>query len=119
MTALSAAKRRLGAAVSFYGGGVREGRFGMPPLLRLLAPTFQTPWLGLYGGQDEGIPIEQAEALREAAKQSSVPSDLVIYPDAGHGFHCNDRAKSYHQASATDAWTRTLDWFGEHIPMVR
>jgi carboxymethylenebutenolidase len=118
VTALSAAKRRLGAAVSFYGGGVQEGRFGIRPLLEL-APGFQTPWLGLYGGQDEGIPVDQAEALRAAAKQSSVPSDLVVYPDAGHGFHCNDRASSYHEASANDAWMRTLDWLGEHIPLAR
>jgi carboxymethylenebutenolidase len=116
VTALSAAKRRFGAAVSFYGGGVQEGRFGMPPLLEL-APGFQTPWLGLYGGQDEGIPVAQAEALRDAAKQASVPTDLVVYPDAGHGFHCTDRAKSYHEASAQDAWTRTLAWLGEHLPM--
>src|SRR4051812_41507254 len=56
---LAAARRRLGAAVSFYGGGVAEGRFGMPPLVEL-APEFVTPWLGLYGEQDQGIPVEQA-----------------------------------------------------------
>jgi carboxymethylenebutenolidase len=118
VTALTAAKRQLGAAVSFYGGGVAEGRFGMPPLVEI-APTFQTPWLGLYGGQDEGIPVEQAEALREAAKLSSVPTDLVVYPDAGHGFHCNERPKSFHEASAKDGWHRTLAWFDEHLPARR
>jgi carboxymethylenebutenolidase len=115
VTALAAARRRVGAAVSFYGGGVAEGRFGMPPLLEL-AQGFVTPWLGLYGGQDEGIPVEQAEALRDAAKQAAVSTDLVLYPEAAHGFHCDARAKSYHQPSAKDAWQRTIGWLGEHLP---
>jgi carboxymethylenebutenolidase len=111
---LAGARRRLGAAVSFYGGGVAEGRFGMPPLVEL-APSLQTPWLGLYGDQDPSIPVEQAEALREAAGRASVPTELVRYPEAGHGFHCDDRPSAYHEASAADAWSRTLSFFGEHL----
>ena len=112
VTVLAATRRHLGAAVSFYGGGVTEGRFGMPPLVEL-ATGLQTPWLGLYGGQDQGIPVEAANALHAAAMQSGVPNDMVIYPDAGHGFHCDQRAASYDAAAATDAWSRTLAWFGE------
>ena len=52
--------------------GVVEGRFGFPALVEL-APGLQTPWLGLYGDLDKGIPPEQAEALRDAAAaQASV-----------------------------------------------
>ena len=36
---------QLGAAASFYGGGIAQSRFGLPPLFDL-APTLQTPWLG-------------------------------------------------------------------------
>jgi carboxymethylenebutenolidase len=118
VTALAAARRRLGAAVSFYGGGVAEGRFGMPPLAEL-APEFVTPWLGLYGEQDRGIPVEQAEALRQAAALASVPTDLVIYPGADHGFHCDARPQVYHPEAAKDAWARTLDWFDEHLAQPR
>ena len=100
-------ERSLGAAVSFYGGGVRQGRFGFPPLLEL-APRLQSPWLGLYGGQDPGIPVEDAEALREAAATAPVPTDLIVYPNGQHGFHCNDRPDNYDEASAKDAWSRTL-----------
>ena len=88
VAAIVAANRRLGAAVSFYGGGVAEGRFGAPPLVEL-APQFVTPWLGLYGGQDQGIPVEQAEALRDAATKSPVPTSFTLYPEAQHGFHCD------------------------------
>jgi carboxymethylenebutenolidase len=113
VTALAAAERSLGAAVSFYGGGVAEGRFGIAPLVEL-APSFRTPWLGLYGGADQGIPVEQAEALGSAAKSAGVRTDMVIYPEAGHGFHCDAR-ESYHAESAADAWQRTLAWFAEEL----
>jgi carboxymethylenebutenolidase len=115
VTMLAAVRRHLGAAVSFYGGGVIEGRFGMPPLVEL-APGLATPWLGLYGGKDEGIPVDQADALRAAAKQSAVPNDLVVYPEAGHGFHCDQRPAGFHPAAAEDAWVKTLAWFDEHLP---
>jgi len=110
---LAAAHRTLGAAVTFYGGGVTEGRFGMPPLLDL-APGLKTPWLGLFGDRDQSIPVEQVEALREAVKAASVAADIVRYPDADHGFHCDAR-DSYHASSAEDAWRRTLDWFTGHL----
>lgn len=103
----------LAAAVSFYGGGIREGRFGEPPLLEL-APSLQTPWLGLYGAEDQGIPLEQANELRDAAARADVPTELITYPGAGHGFHCNAR-DAYEPTSAADAWNRALAWFAEHI----
>jgi carboxymethylenebutenolidase len=110
---LAAARHALGAAVSFYGGGITTGRFGMPPLLEL-APELQAPWLGLFGDNDQSIPVEQVEQLRDAAKQASVDTDIVRYPGAEHGFHCDAR-DSYHEASAKDAWQRTLDWFDTHL----
>jgi carboxymethylenebutenolidase len=110
---LAAARHALGAAVTFYGGGVNTGRFGMPPLIEL-APDLQTPWLGLFGDNDQSIPVDQVEALRAAAKNAKVPTEVVRYPEAEHGFHCDARG-SYHETCAKDAWTRTLNWFDGHL----
>jgi len=114
VTFLAAARRRLGAAVTFYGGGVAEGRFGMPPLVEM-ARRLQTPWLGLFGDEDQGIPVDQVEALRAAAAKAPVATEIVRYAGAVHGFHCDARPDSYHEPSAHDAWQRTLDWFGRHL----
>ena len=111
---LAAVRRRLGAAVSFYGGGVVEGRFGMPSLVEM-APGLQTPWLGLYGDRDAGIPVEQVEALRAAAATAPVPTEIVRYPEAGHGFHCHDRPAVYDEPAARDAWRRLLAWLEERL----
>lgn len=109
----TAATRPLGAAVSFYGGGITTGRFGYEPLVDL-APKLQAPWLGLFGDEDKGIPVEDVELLRAAAATSAQETEVVRYADAGHGFNC-DRRSSYHEASATDAWARTLAWFDRHL----
>lgn len=110
---LSASYWELGAAVSFYGGGITQGRFGMPPLLDM-APTLQTPWLGLFGDLDASIPIDEVEGLRAAAAGAGVPTEVVRYPDATHGFHCDAR-DSYHESSAKAAWQRTVQWLDQHM----
>ncbi len=103
----------LGAAVTFYGGGVLQGRFGFPPLVEV-APKVRAPWQGHFGDQDQGIPVEQVEALREAAATAPVETEVWRYAEAGHGFNCDDR-DAYHESSAASAWARTLDWFGRHL----
>lgn len=101
--------RPVGAAVTFYGGGVAEGRFGLPSLIDL-APSLATPWLGLYGDTDASIPVDDVERLREATAKAPVDAEIVRYPDAGHGFHCDARPNAYAPGPAQDAWRRTLAW---------
>ncbi|HEX8803235.1 MAG TPA: dienelactone hydrolase family protein [Acidimicrobiales bacterium] len=109
----AAVLRPLGAAVTFYGSGVAKGRFGFPPMADA-APDLQAPWLGLFGDLDQGIPVEEVERLRAAAATSAQPTEVVRYPEAGHGFNCDVR-DAYHPASAADAWSRTLAWFDRHL----
>jgi carboxymethylenebutenolidase len=109
----TAVRREVGAAVSFYGGGVGEGRFGFASLVEE-APGLRAPWLGLYGDLDRGIPVADVERLRVAAASSGQPTEVVRYAEAGHGFHC-DRRPSHHRASAADAWRRTLEWLDGHL----
>jgi carboxymethylenebutenolidase len=111
---LAAVRRPVGAAVTFYGAGVTQGRFGMAPMVEL-APHLQAPWLGLYGDDDQGIPVDQVEALRAALSVAPVDTEIVRYAAAGHGFHCDMRS-DYHPTSAADAWRRTLEWFEKHLP---
>jgi carboxymethylenebutenolidase len=108
-----AAQRDVGAGITFYGGGVREGRFGFRSLLEE-APALRAPWLGLFGDRDRGIPVADVEELRAAAATAAQPTEVVRYPEAEHGFHCDARV-SYNEAAATDAWQRTLDWFGRYL----
>jgi len=104
----------VGAAATFYGGGIENGRFGLPPLLEL-AKELTCPWLGLYGDLDQGIPVEQVEELRAATATSSFHTEIVRYADAQHGFHCDARPAAYNRAAAEDAAQCTLDFFDEEL----
>jgi len=81
-------------------------------------PGLRTPWLGLFGDADPSIPVEDVERLRETLNAGAdVDTSIVSYPGAEHGFHCDVR-ESYDEASATDAWRRTLEWLDAHLAPV-
>jgi len=104
----------VGAAVSFYGGGLTMGRFGLPPLLEL-ATSLRAPWLGLFGDLDTGIASDDVETLRSVLASVPVTTEVVRYRDAQHGFHCDARPAVYNDAAARDAYRRTLDFFDEQL----
>jgi carboxymethylenebutenolidase len=104
----------VSAAASFYGGGVATGRFGLPSLLEL-APELTSAWIGLYGDLDKGIPVDQVEELRAAVAATGRVYELIRYPDADHGFHCDGRPAVYNAAAASDAYQRTLDFFASNL----
>ena len=74
------------------------------------AASLQTPWLGLFGDEDGSIPVADVEALREALGSAPVATEIVRYPGAQHGFHCDAREENYHAGAAADVWVRTLAW---------
>lgn len=113
ITLFGAVRYPLGAAVTFYGGGIGSGRFGLPSQVEM-APQLKAPWLGLYGDLDETISVEEVESLKKAASIASVATDVVRYPNADHGFHCDER-DSYQEDAAKDAWRRTLAWFDRYL----
>ena len=80
-----------------------------------LAPTMKSPWLGLFGDLDQGIPADQVEELRQATAGAPVPAEVVRYPNGKHGFHCDDRPAVYDRDSAVDAWARTLTFIAGRL----
>ena len=108
-----ATARPLGAAVTFYGGGVAQGRFGLPSLVDL-APDLETPWLGLYGDQDQSIAVDDVELLRQAVAKAPVDAEIVRYAGAGHGFHNDARPQAYAPDAARDAWSRAIGWLDRY-----
>ena len=114
VTFLVALERALGAAVGFYGGGIVTARFPQFPALVDRVEELKTPWLGLFGDQDQGIPVADVEQLRNALEKAPVDTHIVRYEDADHGFHCDVRP-AYNPAAAKDGWERTLAWFEDHL----
>jgi carboxymethylenebutenolidase len=69
----------------------------------------KAPVLGLYAGRD---PLTDAapEMRKQLAANQKYDSEIVVYPDAQHGFHADYRA-SYNEAAAKDGWKRMLAHF--------
>ncbi|KMO39940.1 carboxymethylenebutenolidase [Methylobacterium variabile] len=103
----------LKAGVAWYGnfGGNRTGI--QPKTAADVIPDIRAPILGLYGASDAGIPVADVEKARDAAKAAGKTVDIVIFPDAPHGFHADYRP-SYRKGPAEDGWARMLAWFRQH-----
>ncbi|MCP2164436.1 dienelactone hydrolase family protein [Goodfellowiella coeruleoviolacea] len=103
-----AASRTLGAAVSVAGGGVLAPISPGLPALVEVAGELASPWLGLYGDEDEAIPVEDVEKLRDAAASAKVATNVVRFAGANHRFDASPEA-------AAEAWQRALNWFDSHL----
>jgi carboxymethylenebutenolidase len=96
--ALWARELGVAAAVGFYGAGIaRElGEPGCPTLL-------------FFGGRDDYIPNADIGAVQERHGDA-----VVVYDEAEHGF-MRDGSANFHEEHASDAWTRMLAFFGDHL----
>jgi len=103
----------LKAAVAFYGplGGAKSDI--QPQTALDVAADIKCPLLGLYGGQDAGIPVASVQEAEARAKAAHKTVEIVIYPDAPHGFHADYRP-SFRATEAADAWKRMQAWFASH-----
>lgn len=98
------AAENLGAGVAYYGS----------PLTPEQAGEVKAPILGLYGADDQGIPVDRVRAMEQGFSDAGVESEIHIYDGAGHAFF-NDTRDSYNPDAAQDAWQKTLTWFREHL----
>jgi carboxymethylenebutenolidase len=78
-----------------------------------VAGQLHGPVLGLYGGQDTGIPLDTVDKMKAALASGSAAakkSEFVVYPEAPHAFNADYRP-SYRKDAADDGWKRCLAWF--------
>ena len=64
-----------------------------------------------FGEKDHGIPMSDVEIIKQ---KRGGDCEIYVYPDAGHGFHCDERG-SFHKGSADVAWGRTTAFLAKHM----
>lgn len=111
----------LDAGVAWYGrlapaaNATDEQKTAGRPWPVDLAAELKAPVMGLYGGQDSGIPNDTVKAMNDAlAAAGKTDSQIILYDDAPHGFHADYRA-SYREADAKDGWARLLALFEQKL----
>jgi carboxymethylenebutenolidase len=111
----SAHSREVKAAVPWYG----QLRPAKTPNVRTVGPLdiaakINCPVLGLYGGEDLGIPVSDVKEMEGALKAAGKTAEFVIYPGAPHAFFADYRP-SYRAEAAKDAWSRCTVWFNKYL----
>lgn len=104
---------QLKAGVAWYGRLVGNATELQPKYPVDLAAQLKAPVLGLYGGKDQGIPLDTIEKMRAAVKAANGKSEIVVYPEAGHGFNADYRP-GYDKQAAQDGWQRLREWFKKY-----
>jgi len=104
---------KLKAGAAWYGRLVGQPSAMNPKHPVDVAKDLHAPVLGLYGGKDQGIPLDTVEKMRAAIKDAGKKSEIIVYPDAGHGFNADYRP-SYDKTASQDAWAKMLKWFKDH-----
>jgi carboxymethylenebutenolidase len=112
LTYLAAAHRAkdVKCAVPYYGGGIPMGN--PSPLSR--TGEIKCPMYLFFGAKDQMISADQVGQINTELTTKKVAFQMEIYPEAGHGFFCDERG-SYHEQSATDAWEKTKAFFAQHL----
>jgi carboxymethylenebutenolidase len=103
----------LKAAVAFYGPVVGFVSAIQPKTPLDLAAGLKCPLLGLYGGADQSISIDDVKQAAARAAASGQTVEIKVFPGAPHGFHADYRA-TYHKDAAEAAWADMLVWFKAH-----
>ena len=113
----AAHNRQVKAGVAWYGRLVGTASEMTPKQPIDIAAKLNGPVLGLYGGQDQGIPLDTVENMRKALAEGNAAgkaSAIVVYDKAPHAFHADYRP-SYRKEEAEDGWQRLLAWFKQHL----
>jgi carboxymethylenebutenolidase len=101
------------AGVAWYGRLVGKPDELHPKNPIDLVGELKAPVLGLYGGADQGIPVESVDRMRAALKEAGKPAEIILYPDTPHAFYADYRP-SYRKEQAEDGWKRLREWFKKY-----
>ena len=116
----AAHSKAVKAGVAWYGRLVGASSALTPKHPVDLAASLNAPVLGLYGGEDAGIPLTTVNQMKDAladagakGNKAAKASEFVVYRTAPHAFHADYRP-SYRKEDAEDGFKRALAWFKAH-----
>jgi carboxymethylenebutenolidase len=99
--------RPLDAVCTFYGGGMQQlfGQLG----------NIKCPVLGLFGDQDQSIPLGTVEQFDKLLNELNISHEIKVYPKSGHAFFRDTDPNVYKPEAAKDAWERVTKFFKSNL----
>ncbi len=112
----------LSCAVCFYGQLRYSERTETKPVSALeVVDDASVPVLAHYGDADHIVPLDDVGELQ--IRLAGKPSEVYVYPGAGHAFHEDFRPAVYRPVAAAEAWRRSLHylhWYLQgQVPVAR
>jgi carboxymethylenebutenolidase len=110
--------RGLSACAPFYGmvryePGLDAKKKPRQPLDALA--DLRCPLLGLYGAEDNLIPLGDVEELKRRLAGTPHAHEVHVYPGAGHAFLNDTRADAYRPEAAAAAWARLVPFLQREL----
>ena len=103
--ALNSEQNPLAATVIYYGNLVNDTNE---------LSKINWPVLGIFGDQDQSIPVEAVNAFEQALNETGITNEIYIYPGVGHAF-ANPSGDNYAPAETVDAWEKTLEFLKKYV----
>ena len=95
----------LAATVLYYGDPVMDEQE---------LSKIKWPILGIFGDQDESIPVENVTKFEQVLNSTGIPNEIYIYKGVGHAF-ANPSGDNYAPEETRDAWEKTLAFLKKHV----
>jgi carboxymethylenebutenolidase len=103
--ALNSEEHPLAATVIYYGRLVTD-----PETLSKI----KWPVLGIFGDQDQSIPVTTVEQFEEALTKNGITNEIYIYKGVGHAF-ANPSGDNYAPNETKGAWHKTLSFLNKYL----
>ena len=103
--ALNSQDRPLAATIIYYGRLLTD---------KSSLANIKWPVLGIFGDQDNSIPVDSVKAFEMALNSNGIPNEIYIYKGVGHAF-ANPSGENFAPKETQDAWQKTLAFLEKHV----
>jgi carboxymethylenebutenolidase len=103
--ALNSSENPLAATVIYYGRPVTDAAS---------LSNIHWPILGIFGDQDQVIPVESVKQFASALNASGITNDIYLYEGVGHAF-ANPSGDNYAPKETADAWQKTIGFLRTYL----
>jgi carboxymethylenebutenolidase len=103
--ALNSSENPLAATIIYY---------GRPVTNTASLSSITWPILGIFGDQDQAIPVESVKQFASALNASGITNDIYLYEGVGHAF-ANPSGDNYAPKETTDAWQKTIGFLRTYL----
>ena len=103
--ALNSSEDPLAATIVYYGRPVTDAAS---------LSNIHWPILGIFGAQDQAIPVESVKQFAAALNASGITNDIYLYEGVGHAF-ANPSGDNYAPKETADAWQKTIGFLKRYL----